>query len=80
MYQALVETMLQVSTFTSAGMLDGSYTVRIRQCDSHQIAKDFGFPVSAIGPGQFVSVPSTFVFWVKLDFNAPIGRTVWSAS
>jgi len=53
--------------------------VKIRQCDSHQIAKDFGFPSDGVAPGQFISVPSRFAFWVKLDFNAPIGRTIFTA-
>jgi uncharacterized protein with NAD-binding domain and iron-sulfur cluster len=78
-YQALVETMLVVSKFTSAGMLDGTYTVKIRQCDSHRIGQDFGLPSGGVAPGQFFTVSSKLAFWVKLDFNAPIGRTVWSA-
>ena len=78
-YQSLVEAMLQVTKFTSAGLLDGKYTVKIRQCDSHQIAKNFGFPNSGVAPGQFLSLQSPFAFWVKLDFNAPIGTTVWTA-
>ena len=79
-YQSLVETMLQVSEFTSAGLLDGSYTVKIRQCDSHQIANDFGFPAAGVKPGEFFSVPLELGFWVKLGFNAAPGKTVWKAT
>lgn len=77
--QSLVEAMLQVSEFTSAGLLDGSYTVKILQCDSHQIAKDFGFPAANVAPGDFFSVPAKLAFWAKLGFNAAAGTTVWQA-
>jgi hypothetical protein len=77
-YQALVEAMLEVTKFRDAGLLEGDFTVKIRRCDSHQILKDFGFPTDG-QTSRFVSVPSKLAFWVKLDFNAPVGKTVWTA-
>ena len=71
--------MLHVNPFTSAGLLGGSYTVKFRQCDSHQFGKQFGFPTNGVAPGQFFSVPSKLAFWVKLGFDAPIGRTIFTA-
>jgi hypothetical protein len=78
--QSLVAAMLRVTKFHSGGLLHGSYTVKIRQCDSHQIGKDFGFPTGNAKPGEIYSVPSKLGFWVKLDFNAAAGKTVWTAT
>lgn len=79
-YQALVEAKLQVTKFSAAGVLDGSYRVNIRHCDSHQIAQDLGLSTAGVAPGGFISVPAKFGFWVQLDFNAAAGSTVWTAA
>jgi len=78
--QSLVEAMLQVTDFKGGGLLDGSYTVNIRKCDSHQIATDFGFPAANVKNGDFFSVPAKLGFWAQLGFNASPGTTVWKAT
>ncbi|MGH7290270.1 MAG: hypothetical protein ACREJT_03615, partial [Myxococcota bacterium] len=79
-HQSLVETVLQVAKFHSAGLLDGRYNVKVRICDSHKIPSQFGFPTSGAAAGSFISLQPAFAFWVKLDFNAPAGTTVWRAT
>jgi len=72
-FQALVETNLEIKQFHGGGPLAGSYEVEFCDCESHAIARDFGFKLSN---GK---MPAKFAFWAKLDFNAPPGTTVWQA-
>jgi uncharacterized protein with NAD-binding domain and iron-sulfur cluster len=78
-HQSLVEAMLQVTKFHSAGPLFGDYAVKIRLSDSHQIAEQFGWPTNGQPRGTFIAVQPRFAFWVTLDFNAAAGTTVWRA-
>lgn len=72
-YQALVEANLRITRFDSGGLLNGEYNVSLCDCDSHGIARDFGFDL--VGG----TMPARFAFWAKLDFDAPAGTTVWQA-
>jgi hypothetical protein len=78
-YQSLVRAELQAK-LREGGILKGKYTIKIQQCDSHQIANDFGLQNQGAKPGEYYSVPVKFAFWAKMDFNAPPGETVWEAN
>ncbi len=78
-YQSLVRAFLKAK-LREGGYLKGKYTVEILQCDSHDLATDFGLQNRGAKNGGRYSLPVKFAFWAMMDFDAPAGETVWTAT
>lgn len=67
-YQSIVESRFHIDTFTAAGVLAGTYEVRLPVHASHSIAADLGLNV--------VNVPVA-AFSLEMGFTALAGTEVW---
>ncbi len=67
-YQAVVEALVRVGTFRSAGWLPGSYEVSIESYASHPVVADLG-----LGSGK---PPVVAAAYLDFDFQMEIGKLV----
>lgn len=70
-YQAITSSPVQMTAFHGAGFLWGDYTVDFTVCASHQFVNQLGV---AANP-----VPVRAAAYLKYDFLAPDGETLWQA-
>jgi hypothetical protein len=70
-YQALVESTCTVNKIHGGGFLSGKYDVTIGEFASHPIVTDLGLAGSR--------TTAQFATWVRQDFEAATGTTVWEA-
>ncbi|MEN8375309.1 MAG: NAD(P)-binding protein [Gemmatimonadota bacterium] len=70
-YQAIIEGPCTVKEFRGAGPLAGEFRVTIPEWQSHRIVSALGLPGSEL--------TAEFGWWVKMDFTADPGKTVWRA-
>jgi hypothetical protein len=72
-YQAIVNTPIEVTSFNGGGFLEGSYSLQVTSCESHQIVQDL--LGRAPDPGS-TTLPVKFAIWSKIDFRTLPGDNV----
>ena len=76
-YQSITESPAHLDDVHGGGLMPGQWSCAIRECDSHQIAKDLG--LTGTQNGGILTTEARFAFWVKFDFTTLNGKTLWQA-
>jgi hypothetical protein len=76
-YQAIIESPAHLAAVHRGGLMPGQWACTIRDCESHQIARDLG--LSGTRDGDLLTTQARFAFWVNFDFTTRNGKTLWQA-